>query len=89
MPTVKIYDIVTNDRYEFPVKAHLTGAKAVAKYIGVTEQKVRQYLHRNRFPGEYKAVEVGCRIVSEKTKARKNRIRCKRYYRKRRAALNE
>ena len=50
MPTVKIYDIVTNDRYEFPVKAHLTGAKAVAKYIGVTEQKVRKYLHRNRFP---------------------------------------
>ena len=59
MPATKVYDIVTNDRYELPVKYHLVGAKAVAKYIGMTENKVRKCLYYGKWNGEYKAVAVG------------------------------
>lgn len=71
MPTVKIYDVVTNDRYELPVKYHLVGAKSVAKYLGVTENIVRQCLHRGRFKGEYKAVEVGVLYRTSRKNAKK------------------
>lgn len=88
MPITKIYDIVTNDRYEYPVKYHLVGAKSVAKYLGVTENIVRQCLHRGRFRGEYKAVEVGVRIISDKQKKRKERAKNALQYRRRKSEQN-
>lgn len=58
MPVTKIYDIVTNDKYELPVKYHLVGAKNVANYIGISEVTVRKYLCYG-WHGKYKAIEVG------------------------------
>ena len=55
----KIYDIVTNDKYEFPVKYHVVGARKVGEYIGISENYVRKCLFRNKWGGKYKAVEVG------------------------------
>ena len=88
MPTTKIYDIVTNDKYELPVKYHLVGAKQVAKYLGVKENTVRQSLHRGCFKGEYKAIEVGIRIVSDREKKRKEKAYNAKYYRRRKAVQN-
>ena len=66
MPMTKIYDIVTNDAYEFPVKYNLVGARQVAEYIGVTENTVRKYICRG-WHGKYKAIEVGVRQKPELT----------------------
>lgn len=73
MPTVKIYDIVTNDKYEFPLKYHLVGAKSVAKYMGMTEEKVRKCLHYGKWNGEYKAIEAGIVVKSDRHYKEKGR----------------
>lgn len=59
MPTTKIYDIVTNDKYEFPVAHDCIGAKGVAAYIGIGTQTVRKYISQGKWGGKYKAVQVG------------------------------
>ena len=59
MPTTKIYDIVTNDIYELPVKYDRRGAKAVGEYLGMSENNVRKYLFINRWQGRYKAIVAG------------------------------
>lgn len=61
MPEKKLYMIVTNDKYEIPVQFDLVGAKAVAEYIGITVQSVRDRIHKNNWGKKlkYKAVECG------------------------------
>ena len=88
MPIIKLYDIVTNDKWEYPVKYNLVGAKQVAKYLGITENMVRQCLCRGRFKGEYKAIEVGVRVLSNKQKKRKQRAYNARQYRRRKELQN-
>jgi DNA-binding transcriptional regulator PaaX len=88
MPIIKLYDIVTNDKWEYPVKYNLVGAKQVAKYLGITENMVRQCLCRGRFNGKYKAIEVGVRVLSDKQKKRKQRAYNARQYRRRKELQN-
>lgn len=58
---MKTYMIVTNDKYELPVRADLVGAQQVADYLGLTVNRVRKNIctgiwnHRQ----QYKAVVVG------------------------------
>lgn len=55
---MKMYDIVTNDKYELPVKYCLAGAKEVAEFLEVKNTNtINKRLSRNSFPGKYKAVE--------------------------------
>ena len=46
MPTVNLYNIVTNDEYEIPVACDLVGARAVGEYLGINEAYVRRCLDR-------------------------------------------
>lgn len=59
MPTVKLYNVVTADKFELPVCCDLIGARAVADYLGVTENVVRQSLCRQNDIGEYRVVVTG------------------------------
>ena len=40
MPTVNLYNIVTNDEYEIPLLCDIVGAKAVAEKLGMTENSI-------------------------------------------------
>ena len=56
---MKAYMIVTNDKFELPVKMDIFGAKAAADYLGIPEQTFRTCLHRDswcRKTHRYKAV---------------------------------
>lgn len=88
MPVIKLYDVVTNDKWEYPVKYNLVGAKSVAAYLGITENVVRQSLCRGRFSGKYKAIEVGVRTLSTKQKKRKEKAYNAKKYLRRKAAQN-
>lgn len=63
----KVYMIVTNDKYETPVKSDVIGAKAVAEYMGISESYVRKMLCGYKpFVGKYKAVLIGEANLTEK-----------------------
>lgn len=61
MPTVNIYNIVTNDAYEIPLVCDLVGARAVAEYLGMRENYVSRCICTGKWSHlrKKKAVVVG------------------------------
>lgn len=61
MPTVKLYNIVTNDKYEIPLMCDLIGARAVGEYLGMQEGYVRKCLCTGKWSHlrKKKAIVVG------------------------------
>ena len=80
MPIVKLYTIVTNDKYEFPVAFDLIGAKSVADYMGKKIGTVRKNICSGIWNGKYKAIPSGIYTATEFEKSLKNSERCRRYY---------
>lgn len=58
MPPIKVYMMVTNDKYELPVKLDIMGAQGVADYMGLTIGHVRKCLARNYWPDKNKVKPV-------------------------------
>ena len=54
MGKIKIYDIVTNDEYELPVKLGVVGCNGIAEFLEDNVNTVRK-----RFPGKYKVIIAG------------------------------
>ena len=80
MPVTKVYDIVTNDKYELPVKYNLIGAREVGSYMGISENYVRKCLYLGSWGGMYKAIEVGIKRKTKKQAVNHNREKCREYY---------
>lgn len=61
MPIVKLYNIVTNDQYEIPIKCDIIGARAVGEYLGMKENYVSRCICTGRWSHlrKEKAVIVG------------------------------
>ena len=52
---MNLYTIVTNDKYEFPVKCGLRTSE-VAEFLGVTTSTVRNMVYKPRKKSKYKVV---------------------------------
>ena len=59
MPITKLYSIITNDEYEFPVVCDISGRQAAADYLGVPLTTFSRHLKDGKWKGNFKAVEVG------------------------------
>ena len=59
MPTIKLYNIVTNDIYELPVVCDIKGAQAAADYLGIHKSNLWRCMKADKWPGKYKAVYIG------------------------------
>lgn len=61
MPTVNLYNIVTNDAYEIPLACDLVGTKAAAEYLGMRENYVSRCICTGKWSHlrKQKAVIVG------------------------------
>lgn len=59
MPTIKMYNIVTNDIYELPVACDIKGAQAAADYLGISKSNLWRCMKADKWPGKYKAVYIG------------------------------
>ena len=55
---MNIYTIVTNDKYEFPVKSNIRLAE-VAVFLGVAKGTVRNMVFKPRKKSKYKVVVTG------------------------------
>ena len=79
---MKIYNIVTNDEYEFPVVCDVEGAKAVGELLGKTDTYVNKRVCTGRWPKKmrYKAVVIDRRYVSQDHRRRVDRERWNRWY---------
>lgn len=90
MGVTKIYDIVTNDEYELPVKLHVVGTQAVGEFIGTSANNIAKRMSRGSWPGKYKAIETGVkRPLTENQKRIRNKKKCKEYYYKNHERLLE
>ena len=85
MPTVNLYNIVTNDEYEIPVACDLVGARAVGEYLGMNEAYVRRCLCTGKWSHlrDQKAVQIGVVEITERDRKRKERIRNRKSYMRR------
>ena len=61
MPVIKIYNIVTNDKYEMPIKCDLVGTREVAEYLGMRENYISRCICTGKWSHlrKKKAVVVG------------------------------
>ena len=59
MPKVNLYNIVTNDEYEFPIACDVRGREAVADFLGIRLTQLYRNLKSDKWRGKYKAVYVG------------------------------
>jgi len=59
MPITKLYSIVTNDEYEFPVVCDISGRQATADYLGIPLTTFARHIKDGKWKGNFKAVEVG------------------------------
>ena len=61
MPRINIYNIVTNDALELPVKCDVVGTAAVAEYLGMNKMTVSACICKNAWSHnrKFKAVIVG------------------------------
>ena len=55
---MNLYTVVTNDKYEFPVKSDMRVAE-VAKFLGVAKSTVRNMVFKPRKKSKYKVVVTG------------------------------
>lgn len=65
MPTVNLYNIVTNDKYELPYLCDIKGRQAAADFLGISLTHFCRLLKTDKWKGEYKAVCVGICPVGE------------------------
>lgn len=68
MPVTKLYSIVTNDEYEFPVVCDIVGQQATADYLGIWLSTFNRHLKNEKWKGDLKAIEVGLVSVIEDPK---------------------
>lgn len=59
MPTIKLYSIVSNDDFEFPVMCDIAGRQAVADYMGISVTTLCRNVKSGKWKGYFKAIEVG------------------------------
>lgn len=59
MPITKLYSIVTNDEYEFPVVCDIAGKQAAADYLGISITTFFRNIKSGKWKGNHKAIEVG------------------------------
>lgn len=62
---MNLYTIVTNDKYEFPVKSDMR-VKEVAEFFGTTTNNVRHMVCRPRKKSKYKVIVTGKVVVDRK-----------------------
>lgn len=72
MPVVKLYNIVTNDEYELPIKQDLKGAKEASEYLGISVSVFRTKLCTDKWGKlKYKAYVSGIVETDKKEYMRK------------------
>lgn len=78
MPTVNLYNIVTNDEYELPVVMDIKGAEKVGEILGIPANMVRKRIWRGKWPKKCtkKAIVVGV-VEYEDRPTREKRYRMK------------
>ena len=60
MPKKNVYIIVTNDKYEIPIKMDCIGVKEAASYIGISENYARKMMcGYNPWTTRYKIIQFG------------------------------
>ena len=59
MPKVNLYNIVTNDEFEFPIACDVKGKQAVADFLGIKLTQFYRNIKSDKWKGKYKAVHVG------------------------------
>ena len=59
MPITKLYSIVTNDEYEFPVVCDISGRQAAADYLGIPLTTFARHIKDGKWKDNFKAIEVG------------------------------
>ena len=90
MGVTKIYDIVTNDEYELPVKLHVVGTQAVGEFIGTSANNIAKRMCRGSWPGKYKAVEIGVKPPQTYAEDRRNNKQiCRTYYLRHKERIKE
>lgn len=62
---MNLYTIVTNDKYEFPVKSDMR-VKEVAEFLGTTTNNVRHMVCRPRKKSKYKVIVTGKVVVDKR-----------------------
>lgn len=59
MPKINLYNIVTNDEFEFPIACDVKGKQAVADFLGIKLTQFYRNIKSDKWKGKYKAVYVG------------------------------
>ena len=59
MPSVNLYTIVTNDKYELPYVCDIKGRQATADFLGMSLSQFNRNIKTDKWKGKYKAVFVG------------------------------
>ena len=59
MPTVNLYNIVTNDKYELPYLCDIKGKQAAADFLEISLTQFYRNTKSDKWKGKYKAVCVG------------------------------
>lgn len=55
----KLFSIVTNDEYEFPVVCDILGFQAAVDYLGIALSTAYNYIYSGKWPGKYKIINLG------------------------------